>query len=440
MWENSSQSSRVAATRSAPSAGSLDGLCTYPSRLQESNVMEVYACYRPINEVSGDFYSSLPPYIKAGLRDLGLCHYMAVFRTPTGKLVQFDFGPRGGDMVVGAPGGRRGPGRRRNSAAASAAIERLQRGRQTVYAGPGGEIREEKLADLPATAVFLGTTRVELGEVRSFNARHDMAYHLNRNDCRHYMDRLVKHVTGTDRASAVLMRKTVGARLARGTPRMRDRLVQLAQVALEKEHTEMLARAGHLSFLAAAGAGSVTLGLRSVAKCRPLGSTAAAALAVVCNAAVRAVSIGGLLEAHGAGTIPALLRWAPAGTAAALRAQGRRMMTTGSWKPLGGVASSVAVALQGPVVMGWPRAKANRRAPAGRQLRASPLTPRQSQQRGHGLADMPWRRLAARCRKELGAAVKEGLSLKAKLDPLAAFRPSRRKQAVQIATLAFPTF
>jgi hypothetical protein len=32
--------------------------------------------------------------------DLGICHYMTVFKTPDGKFVQFDFGPLGGDVQV----------------------------------------------------------------------------------------------------------------------------------------------------------------------------------------------------------------------------------------------------------------------------------------------------------------------------------------------------
>jgi len=30
--------------------------------------------------------------------DMGICHYMTVFKTPDGQLVQFDFGPTGGDV------------------------------------------------------------------------------------------------------------------------------------------------------------------------------------------------------------------------------------------------------------------------------------------------------------------------------------------------------
>ena len=40
-----------------------------------------------------------------GLRDLGLCHYMTVFKSPHGDILQFDFGPLGGDVAVSLPGG-----------------------------------------------------------------------------------------------------------------------------------------------------------------------------------------------------------------------------------------------------------------------------------------------------------------------------------------------
>lgn len=40
----------------------------------------------------------LPPDARQHLVDMGICHYMTVFKTPDGQLVQFDFGPQGGDV------------------------------------------------------------------------------------------------------------------------------------------------------------------------------------------------------------------------------------------------------------------------------------------------------------------------------------------------------
>ena len=46
----------------------------------------------------------LPPSVNRLLLDLGVCHFMTVFKSPSGQLVQFDFGPRGGrDISFGNP-------------------------------------------------------------------------------------------------------------------------------------------------------------------------------------------------------------------------------------------------------------------------------------------------------------------------------------------------
>ncbi|GJP30144.1 hypothetical protein CLOM_g22615 [Closterium sp. NIES-68] len=59
---------------------------------------EVFMCYRALRELSGQFYHRLPTPVKNELRDAGLCHYMAIIRSPEGQLIQFDFGPRGKDV------------------------------------------------------------------------------------------------------------------------------------------------------------------------------------------------------------------------------------------------------------------------------------------------------------------------------------------------------
>jgi hypothetical protein len=40
----------------------------------------------------------LHPEARDQLVDIGICHYMTVFKTPDGQLIQFDFGPLGGDV------------------------------------------------------------------------------------------------------------------------------------------------------------------------------------------------------------------------------------------------------------------------------------------------------------------------------------------------------
>jgi len=38
--------------------------------------------------------------------DVGVCHYLTIFKTPCGQLVQFDFGPRGGGDISLGPADR----------------------------------------------------------------------------------------------------------------------------------------------------------------------------------------------------------------------------------------------------------------------------------------------------------------------------------------------
>jgi hypothetical protein len=38
--------------------------------------------------------------MKAMLVDAGICHYMCIFREPTGRMLMFDFGPVGGEVHV----------------------------------------------------------------------------------------------------------------------------------------------------------------------------------------------------------------------------------------------------------------------------------------------------------------------------------------------------
>lgn len=60
--------------------------------------LEVYVVSRAFTEFGGGLFRRMTPEMKRSLMDLGICHYMTVFRTPDGKYVQFDFGPKGGDV------------------------------------------------------------------------------------------------------------------------------------------------------------------------------------------------------------------------------------------------------------------------------------------------------------------------------------------------------
>lgn len=62
--------------------------------------MDVYVILRPFKEFGGGLFNRLPRRLRQGVRDAGICHYLAVFKQRDGSLVQFDFGPRGGDIHV----------------------------------------------------------------------------------------------------------------------------------------------------------------------------------------------------------------------------------------------------------------------------------------------------------------------------------------------------
>lgn len=62
--------------------------------------MEVYVVLRCFKEFGGGLFNRLPRRLRNGVRDAGICHYLAVFKQRDGSLVQFDFGPRGGDIHV----------------------------------------------------------------------------------------------------------------------------------------------------------------------------------------------------------------------------------------------------------------------------------------------------------------------------------------------------
>lgn len=62
------------------------------------NCLEVYVVSRSFTEFGGPVMKRLQPEAKEQLVDLGICHYMTVFKTADGQMVQFDFGPLGGDV------------------------------------------------------------------------------------------------------------------------------------------------------------------------------------------------------------------------------------------------------------------------------------------------------------------------------------------------------
>ena len=127
----------------------------------------------------------LPKPLRNGVRDAGICHFLTIFRARDGSLHQFDFGPQGGDIHVA-----RGP---------FAALLSKDRGACAVL----GEVRERRLSALPASHMYIGTTRLSLADIRAFNSlHHERSYELHVHDCRHYVNSLVAYATGEVAAQA----------------------------------------------------------------------------------------------------------------------------------------------------------------------------------------------------------------------------------------------
>lgn len=113
------------AMRRSASTPSLHALC------DDAGQLEVYVVMRSFTEFGGGLFRRLPAPVRRGVRDSGLCHYMTVFKQPDGSLVQFDFGPKGGDIHVA-----RGP---------FAAILSKTRTAQGPGSAAVGEVRENQV-------------------------------------------------------------------------------------------------------------------------------------------------------------------------------------------------------------------------------------------------------------------------------------------------------
>ena len=57
---------------------------------------------RPFVSFGANLFKRMPPSVNDFFVDVGVCHYMTIFKTPGGQLYQFDFGPKGGgDISLG---------------------------------------------------------------------------------------------------------------------------------------------------------------------------------------------------------------------------------------------------------------------------------------------------------------------------------------------------
>eukprot|EP00887_Chlorella_sp_A99_P005090 scaffold25.g5090.t1 len=209
----------------------------------EGEGLEVYVATRPFQEFAGGLFRKLPKPLRYGVRDAGICHFFTVFRARDGTLHQFDFGPQGGDIHVG-----HGPfaalGLAKSGGPAGA------RGR----AGPAprtvtGEVRERRLAALPANHMYVGTTRLSLADVRAFNSlHHARRYELHVNDCRHFVNSLVKYSTGFDAAASRML--VHQWQRNRSKYRLAERVVRLGHLITDVANWSAVKAIGHASVAA----------------------------------------------------------------------------------------------------------------------------------------------------------------------------------------------
>jgi len=152
--------------------------------------MDVFVGSRIFRECGGPVGRRLPNEFKEFARTCGACHYMVVFKVDDGSMVEFDFGPAGGDVHVAAtnPFALKSPNA------------------QTNIQSVPGEIRECTIAELPSDFVFVGTTDLSLDDIRSFNAEQSMDYELHKNDCRHYANNVTNYATGIKCATSHYVR------------------------------------------------------------------------------------------------------------------------------------------------------------------------------------------------------------------------------------------
>lgn len=270
----------------------------------EDNGLEVYVATRPFQEFGGGVFKALPTPLRNGVRDAGICHFITIFRARDGSLHQFDFGPEGGDIHVA-----RGP---------FAALLSKDRGARSV----AGQVRESRLSSLPDTHMFVGTTRLSLADIRSFNSlHHARSYELHVNDCRHYVNSLVAYATGYEAAASRMLVHQWRLAKDSGAYRMplTDRVVRLGHLLTDVANwgaVKAISQVTAAGLLALSGrnalgrlaAGRVGAGAAAKVAARRLAPAGAKALAPVRNVLVRkpVVTMGtAAVATYAASTAPA---------------------------------------------------------------------------------------------------------------------------------------
>lgn len=162
----------------------------------ENKSLQVYVVARPFQEMGGPIMQRLPDEYKGLAVQIGICHYLTVFKTRDGKYFQFDFGPRGG-RDVHANGGPL------SWLLGEENHQPPQRRKDCIK----GEIREARLVELPSAHVYMGESRLSIDDIRNFNGIQSMEYELHKHDCRHYVNNLVQYTTGVNAASVKFVKE-----------------------------------------------------------------------------------------------------------------------------------------------------------------------------------------------------------------------------------------
>ncbi|GMH32584.1 hypothetical protein BSKO_00418 [Bryopsis sp. KO-2023] len=159
--------------------------------------LQVYVVARPFQEMGGAIMKRLPEEYKGFAVQIGICHYLTVFKTRDGRYFQFDFGPQGGRDVHANGGPLSWLLREENSQPV------VRKKKNNVM----GEIREAMLVELPAAHVYMGESRLSIEDIRNFNGIQSMDYELHKHDCRHYVNNLVQYTTGVNAASVKFVKE-----------------------------------------------------------------------------------------------------------------------------------------------------------------------------------------------------------------------------------------
>lgn len=113
---------------SSPVLSSL-GLQSCPADVTHNTQLDVFVGSRIFRECGGPVGRRLSIEFKEFARLCGACHYMVVFKSNDGSMVEFDFGPAGGDIHIAGTN--------------PFALQCPKENAQTKSKGVPGEIREQ---------------------------------------------------------------------------------------------------------------------------------------------------------------------------------------------------------------------------------------------------------------------------------------------------------